>query len=215
MARPKTKLEKASTETFLIGKDTFGRDKMLLAGSEDVGPFLLAFLQSKWVKAFLRNNSSKMAIAEFERQTGETVPCNAKPHVDAASSEQAKVNMGQAQLSFTYRAMVEVIASPVESMKDNQMGVRCLRYMLAEFPDFTIAFLAVLRRAFVEHQKKQPAIQRAIMAIRLRKPITDSSGKRTGFEEAIDKQSADSIGVTSDDLKQAKRYLEKLHNKPG
>ncbi len=210
MARPKKKLFQGSTQTFSIGRGVLG-DPMLSTGAgEDDAAFLLAIHRSLRWKAFLEKDSSKLALAEFQRQAREFVPPNAKPHADAASSEKDKEVMGQAQLGFMYAAMVWVVASPGEALQDNRAGTRWLRFMLTHHFDFTLEMLTLLRHIFVQ---EQPAIERAILALRLRKDVTDSFGKLVGFDGAQYKEIQSAYGMTKKTWGDAVAYLDDTDNR--
>ncbi|MSU35968.1 MAG: hypothetical protein EXS36_12870 [Pedosphaera sp.] len=194
MPKPKKKLLTGSTKTFLIGRGVLGDEKTSVGVGEDDGAFLLAIHRSTQFKAFLKKDSSKRVIAEILLQPPGSIP-------------------GQALLGFMYSSMVSVIATPEEALQDNRADVRCLRSMLTHYPDFAIELLVVLRRVFVKHQKKQPDIERAILALRLRKDVTDSFGKSVGFDVAQYKEIQSAHGIDKETWRDAVAYLDGVDNR--
>ena len=85
---------------------------------------------------------------------------------------------------------------------------------LTVFPDFTLKYLMTLRRAFVKHQREQPAFQRAVIAIRMRRPIVNSYGKPARFEDATDLEICAALNVSPATYKKAKQHLARMEAPP-
>ncbi len=101
----------------------------------------------------------------------------------------------------------DIITRPELVLKPDKQTPKRLCAFLAVFPDFTLEYLTTLRRAFVKHQRKQPALQRGIIALRERKPIVDSYGKARKFEDATDLEICAALKLSPATYKQAKRHL--------
>ena len=188
MARPKTKLWEGSTTCFQYATLRLPPEHTEIGISADAAQARCHLSLVKAAQAFFNRHAK--TIEQIKNQFALT----------NGSSAGDLVNL----ILLTF---FDIITRPELVLKPDKQTPKRLCAFLAALPDFTLDYLTTLRRAFVKHQRWQPAFQRGVIALRERKPIVDSYGKVRKFEDATDLEICAALKFSPATYKQAKRYL--------
>jgi hypothetical protein len=190
MPRPKTKLREGSKDVFQYAmlRSPGGEKIGMVAGAAEAPPYLAVI---KAAESFLNRH-----VREIEEITKLFF-----------AKHGANAN---AFTNLTLLSFFDIIVRPELVLKANSQTPKRLCAFLTVFPDFTLRYLMTLRRAFVKYQRKQPAFQRAVIALRMRQPILDSYGKPARFEDATDLEICTALNISPATYKKAKQYVARM-----